>query len=80
MGQIGQAACRLIGILAALRSLHRQHVDRDAEPLLARTDDDAVNRRDVGEVAADNRVCADVETRLNLLDASFAWQSCKKVP
>ena len=37
------------------RSLHRQHVDRDAELLLARADDDAVDRRDVGEVAADRQ-------------------------
>ena len=37
------------------RSLHQHHVHGDAELLLARADDDAVDRRDVGEVAPDGQ-------------------------
>src|SRR5437016_12182306 len=32
--------------------LHRHHIDLDAQLLLARADDDAVDRGDVGEIAA----------------------------
>jgi len=35
--------------------LHQQHIHRHRELLLARADDDAIDRRDVGEVAPDRQ-------------------------
>ena len=37
------------------KSLHQQHIHGHAELLLARADDDAVDRRDVGKVARDRQ-------------------------
>ena len=48
--------CMMVATGTDYASLHRQHVHRHAQLLFRRADDDAVDGRDVGEVAADREL------------------------